>query len=61
LIPGVVEMVDVALESYFQTPAGEPYSTIPEEVHEAMKGLKLGKTLGLNGIPNRALKHLVCY
>jgi hypothetical protein len=50
-------MVDVTLESYFQTPASEPKLTDPEEVHEAIRGLKLGKAPGPNGIPNRALKH----
>ena len=57
-VPAVVEMVDVALESYFQTPASEPKLTGPEEVNEAIRGLKLGKAPGPNGIPNRALKHL---
>jgi hypothetical protein len=51
-------MVDVTLESYFQTPACEPKLTDPQEVHEAISGLKLGKTPGRNGIRNRALKHL---
>jgi hypothetical protein len=32
-------MVDVALESYFQTPASEPKLTGPEEVHEVIRGL----------------------
>jgi len=53
-----VEMVDVALRSYFQTPASEPKLTNPDEVHEAIRGLKVGKAPGPNGIPNRALKHL---
>jgi hypothetical protein len=56
-IPGVTKMVDVALESYLLSPASEPYLTSPEEVHEAMKGLKPGKTPGPNGNPNRTLKH----
>jgi hypothetical protein len=51
-------MVDVALESYFLTPASEPKLTTPEEVHEAIRGLKYSKAPGPNGIPNRALKHL---
>jgi hypothetical protein len=54
----VVEMVDVALRSYFLTPASEPKLTDPDEVQEAIRGIKIGKTLGPNGIPNRALKHL---
>jgi hypothetical protein len=54
----VIEMVDVDLRSYFQTPASEHKLTKPDEVHEAIRGLKIGKTTDPNGIPNRALKHL---
>ena len=57
-VPAVIEMVDVALRSYFQTPASEPKLTNPDEVHEAIRGLKVGKAPGPNGIPNRAWKHL---
>ena len=57
-VPAVIEMVDVALESYLQTPASEPKLTNPDEVREAIRGLKLGKAPGPNGIPNRVLKHL---
>jgi hypothetical protein len=56
--PAVIEMVNVALESYFQTPASELTLTKPDEVQEAFRGLKVGKAPGPNGIPNRALKHL---
>jgi hypothetical protein len=48
----------VALRWYFQAPASEPKLTNPDEVHEAIRGLKVGKAPGPNGIPNRALKHL---
>ena len=41
--PAVIEMVDVALKSYFMTPASEPKLTNPEEVQEAIKGLKVSK------------------
>jgi len=57
-VPAVIEMVDVALRSYFQTIASEPKLTKPDEVHEANRGLKVGKKPGPNNIPNRALKHL---
>jgi len=57
-VPTVIEMVDVALESYLQTPDCEPNLTKPDEVREAIRGLKVGKAPGPNGIPNRALKHL---
>ena len=39
-------------------PASEPKLTNPEEVEEAIKGLKFSKAPDPNGIPNRALKHL---
>jgi len=57
-VPAVIEMVDVALESYLQTPASEPKLTKPNEVPDAIRGPKVGKDLGPNGITNRALKHL---
>ena len=57
-VPAVIEMVDVALKSYFQMPASEPKLTNPDEVHEAIMGLKVGKAPGPNGIKHRALKHL---
>jgi len=40
------------------TPASEAKLTNPEEVQEAIRGLKVSKAPGPNGIPNRALKHL---
>jgi len=57
-VPAVIEMVDVALRSYFQMPASEPKLTNPDEVHEAIRGLKFGKAPGPDGTQNRALKHL---
>jgi len=56
--PAVIEMVDVALRSCFLTPASEPKLTNPDEVHEAIGGLKVGKAPGPNCISNRALEHL---
>jgi len=53
-----VEIVDVALRSYLMTPAREPKLTNPEEVQEAIRGLKVSKAPGPNGVPNRVLKHL---
>jgi len=44
-IPAVIEKVDVSL-------------TTPDEVHEGIRGLKVSKAPGPNGIPNRALKYL---
>ena len=57
-VPAVIEVVDVALRSYFLTPASEPKLTNPDEVHEAIRGLKGSKGPGPEGIPNSALKHL---
>ena len=54
----VIEMVDAALRSYFMIPVSEPKLTNPEEVQEAIRGLKVSKAPGPNGIPNKALKHL---
>ena len=51
-------MVDVGLRSYFMAPASEPKLSNPQEVPEANRGLKIGKAPGLNGIPNKAMKHL---
>jgi hypothetical protein len=38
--------------------ASEHKLTDPEEVQEAIRGLKVSKATGPNGIANRALKHL---
>jgi hypothetical protein len=40
------------------TPASEPKLTNPEEVQEAIRGLKVSKAPDPNGLLNRALKHL---
>jgi len=57
-VPAVIETVDVALRSYFLSPASEPQLTTPDEVHEAIRGLNVSKAPGPYGIPNRGLKHL---
>jgi hypothetical protein len=56
-VPAVTEMVEVALRSYFLTHASEPKLTNSDGVQETISSLKVGKTPGRNGIPNRALKH----
>ena len=56
--PAVIEKFDVGLRSYFMAPASESKLTNPEEVQEAIRGLKASKAPGPNSIPNRALKHL---
>ena len=40
-VPAVIEMVNVALRSYFLTPASEPKVTNPDEVQGAIRGLKV--------------------
>jgi len=57
-VPADIETVDAPLRAYFLSPASEPQLTTPEVVHEAIRGLKVSKAPGPNGIPNRALKHL---
>ena len=57
-VPAVIEMVNVELESYLLTPASETTLTNPDEVLNAIRGLKVDRAPGPNGIPNRALKHL---
>jgi len=56
-VPTNIELVDVALRSYFHVPASEPKLTNPKEVQEATNGLKISKAPSPNGIANRALKH----
>jgi len=40
-------------------PASEPTLTKPEEVQEAIRGLKVSQAPGPNAIPSRALKRLL--
>ena len=47
----------MSLESKLQTPTSKPNMTNPDEVREAIRGLKVGKAPGPNGIPKRARKH----
>ena len=56
--PTAIELDDVALRSYFLTHASEPTLTNPDEIQDAIRGLKVNKAPGRNGIPNRALKYL---
>ena len=45
------------MHSISVTPASEPKVTNPDEVHETIRRLKVGKAPGRNSIPNRTLKH----
>jgi len=40
------------------TPASEHKLTNPDAVQEPIRGFEISKAPGLNGIPNRPLKHL---
>jgi len=57
-VPAVIETAEVVPRSYFFSPISEPQLATPDEDHEAIRGLKVSKAPGPNGIPNRALKHL---
>jgi hypothetical protein len=56
--PAFTERVDVAMCAYEHAPATETTLTAPSEVLQAIEGLKVGKSPGPNGIPNRVLRHL---
>jgi hypothetical protein len=57
-VPPVIEIITVGLMSYFSTPASEPKLTNLDEVHEAIRGLKVARLQGPTGIPNRTLNLL---
>jgi hypothetical protein len=57
-VPPVTEMVTVGLMSYFSTPASEHKLTNLDEVHEAIRGLKVARIKSPNGTPNRTLNFL---
>jgi hypothetical protein len=54
---GNVEMANEAMRAYKYAPSREAKLTTPSEVLQVIKGLKFGKALGPNGIPNRVLRH----
>jgi hypothetical protein len=54
----VIEKVDEALQAYSYAPASEPKLTDSVEVQDAIRGLKVGKAPGHNGLPNRSVKRL---
>jgi hypothetical protein len=55
-VPAVIETVNVGLRSHFRVPASEPKLTKPEEDQEAIRGLRVNKAPGPNGIPNIGFK-----
>jgi hypothetical protein len=48
--PEVIELVNKAMRAYEYAPASEPKITSTSEVHDAIRGLKVGKAPGSNGI-----------
>jgi hypothetical protein len=56
--PAVIEKVTEVLQAYSYAPASEPKLTNPMEVQDAIRGFKVCKAPGPNGLRNRALKHL---
>jgi hypothetical protein len=57
-VPAVIEVVNEAMRTYSLAPASEPKPTNPMEIQDAIRGFKVGKAPGANGVPNRTLKHL---
>jgi hypothetical protein len=51
-------MVKEPMRAYVYAPVSEPKLTSPSEVQQAIRGLKVGKAPGPNGIPNRVLRYL---
>jgi len=49
-VSAFIEMVDVELGSYFLADVSKHKLTNPEEVQEAIRGLKVSKAPGPNGI-----------
>ena len=47
------------MPAYLFAPASKPKLTDTPEVQDAIRGLKVGKAPGPNGILSRALKHIL--
>jgi hypothetical protein len=56
--PALIEMDNEAMRTYEYTPATEQELASPSQVQQAIRGLKVGKAPGPNGIPKRVLRHL---
>jgi hypothetical protein len=55
--PAVIETVDEALRAYYFTTASEPKLSNPVQLQDVIRGLKVDRAPGPNGIPIRALMH----
>jgi hypothetical protein len=51
-------VVNVAMRAYEYAPASEPKLTSPSGVLQFIRGIKVGKTPGPNGFPNKVPRHL---
>jgi hypothetical protein len=56
-VPSVLAVIEIT-RSYFLTHASESKLTNPDEIQEAIRGIKVGKASGPNGITNSALSNL---
>ena len=57
-VPAVIEVVNEAMRTYLLAHASEVKLANPTDVQQTIRGFKVGKALGANGVPNMALKHL---
>jgi hypothetical protein len=57
-VPAIIEVVNEMMRANSFAPESAPTLTNPMEFQDAIRGLKVGKAPGPDGIPNRALKHL---
>ena len=57
-VPAVIEVVNEAMRTYSLAHASEVKLANPTDVQQTIRGFKVGKALGANGVPNMALKHL---
>ena len=55
-VSAVIVVVDEVMRAYLFASASEPNLTDTPEVQDSIRGLKVGKAPGPNGIPSRALK-----
>jgi hypothetical protein len=56
--PAFIEMLNEAMCPFGCAPTSEPKLTSPSDVIQSIKGQKIVKSPGPNGIPNRLFRHL---
>jgi hypothetical protein len=57
-VPAVMEVVNEAMQTYSLALTSQSNLTNPTGVQNTIRGFKVGKARGTNGVLNRALKHL---